>query len=573
MSSRIGSSRKAASRVHVAASRRPRRSAATGPFRASSVQSPAKLRALRGAPLVYCHRMGCTGILFLQQSVEKMVTLRSVRKALGLERQPEAKINDLLQRLTRRAERLDAAQQAQTFVSLGGMEHSLLNAENRVVFGRRGTGKTHIMSFVAETARNRGELAVQLDLRSIASNSYIYIDETMPIAERATRLLRDFVAAMHDKLLEEVTAPNSHYDLRRMSVPIDELGDSIREVLVRDSVEIKRSLGGVVESSLEVGGKAKALAIAASVEMSSKGFAKDTTSSTDEITENAHVRLSVNIGQVSKSLSAIASNFGRRIWVLIDEWSSLPEVLQPYLADFVKRCLFPISNYTVQIAAIERRSNFRIGSGAESLGIELGSDASADINLDDYLVFENNPSRAIAFFQEMLRRHVVAVAEDRPLPFNTSDQFVSAAFTQPATFRELVRACEGVPRDAINILQLAASRAQDEKISIPHIRNAAKDWYDRDKAAYLQSNPDADNLMRWIVGIVIGSRKAKAFLVSSNQRNEYLERLFDERILHIAKRSYSAKHDPTTRYRIWKIDYGCYVDRINTSQSPNRIPV
>jgi hypothetical protein len=125
---------------------------------------------------------------------------------LGLRRHAEVKVNDLLQKLTRRAERLDPAQQAQTFVSLGGMEHSLLNAENRVVFGRRGTGKTHIMSFVAESARKRHDLAIQIDLRSVGSNSYIYIDESLGVAERATRLLRDFVSAIHDKLLEEVTA-------------------------------------------------------------------------------------------------------------------------------------------------------------------------------------------------------------------------------------------------------------------------------------------------------------------------------------------------------------------------------
>lgn len=487
---------------------------------------------------------------------------------LGFKQPAEVKVNDLLQKLTRRAERLDPAQQAQTFVSLGGMEHSLLNAENRVIFGRRGTGKTHIMSFVAEAARKRRDLAIQIDLRSVASNSYIYVDPTVSVAERATRLLRDFVAAIHDKLLEEITSPNSRYDISRLSGAIDRVGASVKEVLIKDSVEIKRTSTGSAEASAEAGGKAKLAALSSSAEISGKGSVKGSRGASEEVTEKSHTRLSVNIGQVSRCLSELASKFDNRIWILIDEWSSLPEALQPYLADFVKRCLFPISSYTVHIAAIERRSHFRIGSGAESVGIELGSDAAADINLDDYLVFENNPTRSIAFFQEMLFRHVVSVSTDQKLSFSTSAQFVAAVFTQVPTFRELVRACEGVPRDAINILQLAASRAQDEKISIPHIRLAAKDWYDRDKAAYLQSNPEAEDILQWIVSIVIGKRKAKAFLVAANKRNEYLEKLFDERILHIAKRSYSAKYDPATRYRIWKIDYGCYVDKINTSQTP-----
>ena len=223
---------------------------------------------------------------------------------------------------------------------------------------------------------------------------------------------------------------------------------------------------------------------------------KGSNGSSEETTETSHPRLSVNIGQVSRSLSELASIFDNRLWILLDEWSSLPESLQPYLADFVKRCLFPLSSYAVHIAAIERRSVFRIGEGSASIDIELGSDAAADINLDDYFVFKNNPSRSINFFQEMLFRHLLAVAGDQKLPFQTSDQFVATVFTQTPTFRELVRACEGVPRDAINILQLAATYAQEEKISIPHVRLAVKDWYDRDKAAYLQSDLNADSMLQ-----------------------------------------------------------------------------
>jgi Cdc6-like AAA superfamily ATPase len=93
--------------------------------------------------------------------------------------------------ISRRAERLDAHQQAETFVSLGGIEHVLLNHDNRVVFGRRGTGKTHVMSFVADAAK-KGEMALLLDLRTIGSNSYIHTDESLSLSERATHLLREF---------------------------------------------------------------------------------------------------------------------------------------------------------------------------------------------------------------------------------------------------------------------------------------------------------------------------------------------------------------------------------------------
>ena len=479
-----------------------------------------------------------------------------------------ANVNDLLQRITKRAERLDPKQQAATFVALGGMEHALLSADNRVIFGRRGTGKTHILSFVAESARRQGDLAVQVDCRSIGSHSYLYIDQEVPISERATRLLRDFVATLHDKLLEQVTEPRTKYDIGRLGAAIDRIGESVKEVKVRDTVETKVANQAQREYTLGIASNAKASSLSPSLELSGNMAEKRFRGGSSEIKESSHFRLSVNIGQIHRALTDFADKCNHRVWILVDEWSALPEALQPYLADLIKRSLFPIAKYSIHIAAIEQRSSFRQGQGAETIGIELGSDASADVNLDDYLVFENNPLRSLSFFRDMLYKHLIAVSEGTKVPFRDAEHFLAATFTQAPAFRQLVRASEGVPRDAINILQLAANRAQNEKISIPHIQAAAKDWYERDKASYVANNAEADAMLRWIVKSVIGEKRSKAFLVKSGVKNEVLERLFDERILHIAKKSYSAKDDPTTRYRIWKIDYGCYVDRLNTSQAP-----
>jgi len=483
---------------------------------------------------------------------------------LGLGKAPPS-INTSLQMISKRAERLDPKEQAATFVSLGALEHALLNPDNRIIFGRRGTGKTHVMSFVADQAAKKREMACVIDLRTIGSNSYIYGDDAVPLAERATRLLRDFIAALHNGFLEQVTDPKGRYPVDRLSPMIDKLGVAIREVLVRDTVE--RKTAEKTGSKTTLGGNAEgALSPTPSLKVGGKGEHERSGDHSAEVVEKAHPRLSVNIGQVHRALNDFADRVGGRIWVLIDEWSTVPEVLQPYLADFIKRTLFPNRNYSVHIAAIEQRSNFRQGMGGASIGMELGSDASADVNLDDYLVFENSPFRSVAFFREMLFKHLLSV-RDGAGPKSGND-FVRAAFTQEQAFTELVRASEGVPRDAINILQIAATRAREEKVSIPHIRNAAKDWYERDKATFVSSNPEAERLLNWIIEKVIGARKARAFLVRSGVQDEALDRLFDDRILHIAKKAYSTKQEPGVRYKVWKLDYGCYVDLINTARQP-----
>ncbi len=474
----------------------------------------------------------------------------------------------MLQQITRRAERLDSKQQAQTFVSLGGIENTLLNADNRVIFGRRGTGKTHVLAHVAEAARKNNNLPIVLDLRTIGSNSYIYTDESQAIEYRATLLLRDFVTALHDGLLDAATAPDSIVDVRKLSILIDKLGAAIKEVVVRDTVERKSSDKDGTETVFAGEGNVKASALGAEGSGKISGSRKFSGDHSSEVVEKGHTRLSINVGSVHRALADIAERASCRIWILIDEWSVIPETLQPYLADFIKRALFTHRSYTVHIAAIEQRANFRFGSGAGSIGIELGSDAFADVNLDDHLVFENDPQRSVRFFRELLYRHFQLIGAKTSEKIHSAEELVTLAFTQESTFREVVRACEGVPRDLINILQIAASKAQDGKISIPLIRDSAKDWYDRDKASYVNTNVEAESLLLWIIHQVIGERKAKAFLVRSDTKSDILDRLFDERIMHIARRSYSTKQEPGVRYKVWKLDYGCYVDLINTSKAP-----
>ena len=98
----------------------------------------------------------------------------------------------------------------------------------------------------------------------------------------------------------------------------------------------------------------------------------------------------------------------------------------------------PISGITVKIAAIEQRSNFQIALNNNNyIGIELGADAAADINLDDFMVFDNDAERARHFFQELIYRHFVATEEIDRDELN-SEQLIQSAFTQQNVFDEFV---------------------------------------------------------------------------------------------------------------------------------------
>jgi hypothetical protein len=83
----------------------------------------------------------------------------------------------------------------------------------------------------------------------------------------------------------------------------------------------------------------------------------------------------------------------------VDEWSSIPIELQPFLADMLRRNVFTAKGFVVKIGAIERRSNFSLHAHSGNyIGIELGADTAASVDMDHYLYFDNERADVEAFF-------------------------------------------------------------------------------------------------------------------------------------------------------------------------------
>ena len=137
-------------------------------------------------------------------------------------------------------------------------------------------------------------------------------------------------------------------------------------------------------------------------------------------------------------------------------------------------------------------------------------------------------------------------------------------------FDELVRASEGVIRDFINIFSLAYFDAQRKrllKIDKKIVLEASRQWFENDKAKNLDNQ--LHDKIRLIIDEVIGKKKARSFLVSRElEQNPIIQKLFDARVIHVVKKGYSDKDNPGVRYNIYSLDYGTYVDLINTSKQP-----
>jgi hypothetical protein len=468
--------------------------------------------------------------------------------------------------LTKRAESADPVTLVQTFVDIGTLLPSISTRDNQVLFGRRGTGKTHALVYTLETAKTGGALAVYVDLRTAGSSASIYADTKIPLTERATRLLVDVLGFVHGELTGSIIA-NNNLDLGILGPLLDALAESITQIRVEGDISVE-SEAATTESAEDSFGAAFRLSKAPSLDLTSASKTSSAESERLKVTKSGAVSRRINFGSLSRAVGDILKTLPKRLFIIaLDEWVSVPYELQPYLADLLRRALFPVTGVVVKIAAIEQRSTFKLkGSFGDYIGIEVGGDVSTAINLDDFMVFENDETRATQFLSDLLYKHYRA--ELPTTEIKSPEELTRVAFTQMNTFEELVKASEGVPRDAINILSIAAQKASDRKISVPDIRSAARSWYLRGKEAAVNSDPEAQRLLHWIIDQVIGARRSRAFLLRSGTRHPLIDTLFDERVLHVIKRGMSSRDEPGVRYDAYKIDYGAYVDLISTDHAP-----
>ncbi len=477
-------------------------------------------------------------------------------------------INTAFLGISRRAESVDRKTLVQTFVELGPLIPVLSSRDHQIIYGRRGTGKTHALLFITEQAKAQSAIPVYVDLRNIGSSGGVYGDSQIPLAQRGTRLLLDVLGSIHEAILDYVI--QADLNLAALGPILDRLAGATTELEVVG--EVTRVVKNVSHSEQKSGSEIKlALSAKPSFEASRSNDHAASSEHEGRLEQSGHFTYRVHFGNVNKTLSELVKALSpRRLLVVLDEWSTIPLELQPYLADLVRRAMFPISGLTVKVAAIEQRSNFRLGSSPDYTGIEVGADASADVDLDDYMVFDNNSARATEFFEQLLFKHYSSESADKP-EFEDAEALIQAAFTQRNAFEDFVRSAEGVPRDAFNILSIAAQRGLQDRISIPTVRVAARTWFQRDKESAVRSNGEAEQLLHWIVDDVIGHRRARAFLLRSNTRHPLIDALFDARVLHIIKRNISGHDEPGTRYDVYKLDYGCYVDLLATTKAPDKL--
>lgn len=480
-------------------------------------------------------------------------------------------LNNAFNRIPKRAESHADHDLLTTFAD-SGITHALTTVDHEIIYGRRGTGKTHALRYLSSSLAERDNIAIFVDLRTVGSPEGIFDEDSLSPVDRTSRVLVDVLGVIHDAILSAALDDSELTGNANFVNALDRFADAATSIRIRgevsqtarvaDETHQASSFGGVVEPG---GGYAQA-----------RADSRNSTSSGFSETRRGHESLALNFSEVARALRNLAETLSvHRVWLLFDEWTSLPRAVQPFFAAFLQRCVLPLQGFTVKIAAIEQQAVFRYHKqDNQIIGIEVGADMAANLNLDDFMVFEQDEERAREFFLSLFSKHLSASfrPDEREYLFEDKTDLIKDAFTDTRAFDELVRAAEGVPRDAINIAAKAAWRAGGKKISIPDVRAASRQWYQLDKERALDQIPSAQAFLNWIIDRVIREKRARAFLVNQRDRSsDLLVALFEARVLHIVKRGYSAQDEPGERYDVYAIDYGAYVDLINTKYAPQGV--
>lgn len=484
----------------------------------------------------------------------------------------DAVLMTAVSRILQRAERqIDIGKLVETFVDVG-LSTQIQNNNNQIIYGRRGTGKTHVFRVVADSlSKDVKNIVCYTDMRTLGSSSQ-YTDPQVPIQDRCRLLFSDFIKQISNALLEYI-AMNVKEGLEKILQSLSELSmipaEGRRAHHAEEVVEKSVSQSGS-SASVQAG-----ISMTTGIGLSGRAEAKREQGIELQRTFTKVREEGVVFPDLKSKVEEILNATSSTLYIFMDEWSSVPVDVQPYFAELLKRSFLPMPRVVIKIAALEYRSKFSAELEGQRYGFEVGADVATTIDIDDYYVFDRNPEAITDVFANILYRHLTSELEADYLQTKHSiaspNALIAKMFTDRSVFREIVRAAEGVIRDLINIFSTAyfdSQRRSRDSIDRKSVLEAARQWFEKDKSNNLTEH--LQNVLERIITDVIGARKARSFLLPRElERNADVQQLFDFRIIHLVKRGYADKENPGLRYNIYTLDYGTYVDLLNTSKQPD----
>lgn len=444
----------------------------------------------------------------------------------------------------------------------------LTNHNNQIVYGRRGSGKTHLLLALAEEYINNNTedskvIPIYTDLRKLLP-LITETDNTM--VETSVLIFQHIINDILNTLLSKLRYIFNIEEFGTNDVVENIKKDELLTILKKLNIEFDgrrfKKLGAVEFNQEEI------KKIAGSLNLSKNGgFKVDGLKQLKEIHSDQFIKY-ISFSEISNYLGELLSALnGVKIVCLLDEWSELPIKLQPYVSELLKRT-FIASNYCLKIGAIPYRSIFRekVRDG-HKIGLEEGGDVFA-VPLDNRYIFELDKGGTRDFYNELLFKHLSDINNSL---FKDCDQekFINLFFANQA-LSEILVASAGIPRDFMNLFILSYNNRTNKKqrIILKNIRNSTAEWYSTDKKEEIENDKSIKYLFEGIVNeVVVGKKKTHFLLPQKFSQNKHIKKLVDLRVLHIRQKGISHKHITDRMYDVYSVDYGSYTSLDITKKS------
>jgi hypothetical protein len=468
-----------------------------------------------------------------------------------------------------------------TFVPV--LDFGTLAAPNaQIIYGRNGTGKTHLLKafceYVYRNYETQNVLPVYIDCKLLELGT---VGPEIEVSQLILRYYRLFVAKIVDALqelaskvltptrLEKFLGRGDANRVDRIEGSIAKLKKIFRYEDIEENVkEYKRKIALTSEdaskSSAGVSIKLSAMEdpkIGADVGISAED-ARRRVQAVEFIYEGLAV---IDYEAVRKELENIIQLCGAKgIVLLVDEWSAIDLGVQPLFAEIIKKTLAQSDRIHLKIVALKYFTRTSaVVNAPQRIGFQPGIDISPVADLDSLLCFDTDGQAVKDFLTVIAYKHCAAISE-QVAKTNLKDFELAMCrelFEGPEAYLEIVRASEGNPRDFLSLLasccavRLTHNKAVGQRDAV----KAAINYFISAKEPTIKSNPKAVVFYKKLFEEVV-KNKQKLFLLTTEkaEANASILELLAFRCIHMVNPKYTALEEGGLphEYTLFSMDYG-----------------
>jgi Cdc6-like AAA superfamily ATPase len=466
---------------------------------------------------------------------------------------------------------------------------TLQNKRNQIIFGRRGTGKTHLLRRLQDELYARfGQLRMvpaYIDGATLAGSISPYNDPAaialglyVELVRRTVRELSLFInGQLRPSLLDRILLSARRDQLGQMRDMASRLDRLLTQGKVRmlpmgeATAEFENLDEAVSRRRLAIGGNAAAtLSDPRTVGIKLEASAERDLSRTATQVETRKIagETYLPFADITELIRRMLATIGdSSLVVLIDEWSSLgDEQVQPLLAQLLR--LTARGGICLKLACVPGRTKFFLHGADERhnpIGLEIGDDITADVDLDSVVFVDNDIQQLTAFFMSLLQHHLGSVVPK--ISQASFDEFSTYVLKKKMddshVFAELCHASSAVPRDFINIFRQATIMQQSSasaQMTVANVRSAARNVYEGKRSNLAGTRSDELRLLDRIYRkVVIGQSSYFFLLEASLVDHPRIMELFTARLIH---RTSATWLDPSAlkSYVYYMVDYGTSIE-------------